>query len=292
MTVRLINNSELKKWLRRMPILLLGAAVYAFSVAVFVNRADLMLGGATGLSIVINRLTGFPIGTMVIIMNIPLFIFGAKDMGRDFLIGSLIGMVSSSLLIDVFEYIPAIHGLSQERLLSAGVGGALCGAGTGLVMSAGGSTGGTDIVALLIGKRIKSISIGRWILITDIIIILAGTVVLHDFMAAIYSIVSMYIATTAVDAVLYGANMSVVAMIVTKKAKEMAASILKDVNRGVTILNAKGGYTDEEQGVLMCAVGRRQLVTLKRIVRQTDSDAFVIVSEAKEIVGNGFKETI
>lgn len=275
-----------------MPVLLLGSAVYAFSVTMFINHADLMMGGATGLSIVINRLTGFPVGIMVIAMNLPLFIVGAKDMGRDFLIGSLIGMIASSLLIDAFEYLPQIHGLREERLLAAGVGGALCGAGIGLVMSAGGSTGGTDIVALLIGKRVQSVSVGRWILITDIIIILAGAVILQDYMAAIYSAVSMYISTTAVDGVLYGANMSVVAMIVTKKAKLLASSILKDINRGVTVLNARGGYTGEEQSVLMCAVGRRQLVALKRVVRQTDPDAFVIVSEAKEIVGNGFKETI
>lgn len=285
-------KNELMKWLKRLPVLLLGATLYAASVAVFISRADLIVGGLTGLSLILNRLTGMPIGLMVIVFNIPLFIFGAKDMGRDFLIGSLIGMLSSSVLIDAFEALPAIAELASERLLSAGIGGAMCGAGIGLVMAAGGSTGGTDILALLVGKRITTISIGRWILISDVVIVGLGALIFNDFMAAIYSGVSMYISTTAVDGVLYGTNMSVVAFIVSKKSKELAEAIIKGVQRGVTVLDGHGGYTGVQQGILMCAVGRRQLASLKRVVKLNDPEAFVIVSEAKEIMGNGFKQTV
>ncbi len=272
---------------------LVGCALYALAVVLFIQPAQMMMGGVAGISLIVNRLTGFPMGVFITIVNIPLFIAGYKKMGKEFFFGSLIGMAVSSAFIDLFAYlIPQLDGLSSDRLLASVFGGVLSGAGLGLVMGAGASTGGTDIVALLINQKSEALSLGRVILISDICIVLIGVFILGDYMAALYTGVMMYASAATLDGVLYGVNVASVVLIITSKPEELTRAVIQTLERGITILPAKGGYTNRDTNVLLCSIGRRQLTLLKRIIRQVDPDAFFIVQEAKEVIGLGFKKLV
>jgi uncharacterized membrane-anchored protein YitT (DUF2179 family) len=274
-------------------LILIGCSLYSIAIVLFIIPSQMMMGGVTGISLIINRLIGFPVGILIAIINIPLFLAGFKSMGRDFFIGSLIGMFFSSVLIDVYKaLLPAMPEIVSDRLLASVLGGALSGVGLGLVMAAGASTGGTDIVALLLNKKAEGISLGRLILISDIIIVLVGVIILGDYMAALYTGVMMYASAAVLDGVIYGVNIASVVLIITSKPEEITSAVIETLERGVTILPAKGGYTNRDTNVLLCSLGRRQLGLLKRIIRQADPDAFFIVQEAKEVIGLGFKKLV
>ena len=145
-------------------------------------------------------------------------------------------------------------------------------------------------MALLFNKQVESLSLGRIILITDLVIILTGTAIFHDIQAALYTAVAMYAASLSIDSVLYGANIASVVFIITKKPEPLSLALMNELNRGLTVLNGRGAYTGGPQNVLICAIGRRQLSLLKRIVKMNDPEAFVIIGEAKEIMGEGFKK--
>jgi uncharacterized membrane-anchored protein YitT (DUF2179 family) len=280
----------LKNLLLHALLVVLGAAIYAVAVSCFYVPAKLMSGGATGIALILNRLFSIPVGVVMIVTNIPLFFLGYRKMGREFFILSIVGVVSSSLLIDFFSLIiPEIPALYSDHLLSAALGGAIAGVGLGMSIAVGGSTGGSDILALLFNKHVESISVGRIILITDLVIILTGAAIFRDISAALYTFVAMYAASVALDSVLYGANIASLVFIVTQKPEPVSLALMQDLDRGLTVMNGRGGYTGAPQNVLICAIGRRQLSRLKRIVKLNDPGAFVIVSEAKEVMGEGFK---
>lgn len=272
-------------------VIIVGCSFYALAVTLFISPNKLMTGGLTGIALITNRLLGFPVGIAIIVLNVPLFIMGFKILGKRFIAGSFAGMVISSILIDVFEKaIPAVEGLTDDRLLAACFGGAFMGIGLGLVLSAGSNTGGTDILAILIGKKAQSMPLGRLILMADIVIVSGGTMIFGDYIAALYTFVAMYISSAALDAVLYGANTASVAFIITAEREAVTNELIGGLKRGVTMLDARGGYTKKDTGLLICSIGRRQVAQLKKIVRESDPGAFVIISEAKEVMGNGFRE--
>jgi uncharacterized membrane-anchored protein YitT (DUF2179 family) len=271
-------------------LVFIGSVIYASAVRCFFIPANLMSGGVTGVSLILNRLFSLPVGIMMIIFNIPLFIFGFRKMGRDFFILSMAGAAVSSLAIDILGVIlPDIPELYGDRLLASVLGGAISGIGLGITIAAGGSTGGSDIITLLFNRRLESLSLGRAVLILDLLIILTGTIIFRDISAGLYTVVAIYVVSVSIDSVLYGANIASVVFIVTKKPEPLTLALTNELNRGLTILNGRGGYTGSTQNVLICAIGRRQLSHLKRIIRLNDPDAFVIVSDAKEVMGLGFK---
>ena len=274
----------------RILVILLGAAVYALAVELFYVAADLTTGGLTGVALILNKLFPLPVGVLTLVMNIPLFLLGYKSMGRYFFITSLVGVVASSVAIDLFSVsLPVIPALQADRLLCSVLGGALSGAGLGIVMAAGGSTGGVDIIGLLFSRRQDGLSLGRLIMLMDIVIVVANTLIFHDVAAALYTAIAMYLSGVVLDSVMYGANIASVAFIITKKSAEIAGTLIETLGRGVTVLNGTGAYTGEPQSLLICAIGRRQISHMKRIVRSCDPNAFLIVSEAREVLGKGFQ---
>lgn len=282
--------SDKRRQIWRIALIILGAAIYALAVELFYVSAGLTTGGLTGVALILNKLIPLPVGVMVLAMNIPLFLLGYKSMGRYFFFTSLIGVVASSLAIDLFSVsLPVIPALTADRLLCSVLGGAMSGMGLGLVMAAGGSTGGVDIVGLLLSRKQDGLSLGRLIMLMDIVIVAANTLIFRDIAAALYTAIAMYLSGVVLDSVMYGANIASVTFIITKKADEIAKTLIETLGRGVTILNGTGAYTGEPQSLLICAIGRRQLSHMKRLVRGCDPNAFIIVSEAREVFGNGFQ---
>ena len=191
----------LRRYIWRALLILLGAALYAFGVEMFYAPAGLTTGGLTGISLILNKLVHLPVGVMTFVMNIPLFFLGYKSMGRFFFVLSVVGVLASSLWIDLFAVIlPAVPAFADDRMLCCVLGGAITGLGLGVIMAAGGSTGGTDIVGLLLSRKHEELSLGRVILIADVVIVVANTVIFKDLSAAGYTAIAMYIATVVIDA--------------------------------------------------------------------------------------------
>jgi uncharacterized membrane-anchored protein YitT (DUF2179 family) len=264
-----------------------GAGVFAFGVAAFIRPINAPLGGVSGIAQVISHVSGWPMGVLIIILNIPLFLLSWRELGIRFIAGSLYGMVLFSILIDVLDgHVPV---LTENPLLSALYGGVLYGAGLALVYMRGATTGGSDIVVKLIQRRMEHLSMGRVTLIINVMIISGAAVVFQSIESALFAIVVQYVASSVMDAMLHGVDNSSVALIITTDPKSMSDAINADLKRGVTGLSGRGMYTNDDKTVLMVAVRRHELGLLKRIVRAQDNSSFVITLNTNEVLGKGFK---
>ncbi len=267
-------------------LILLGGGLLALAISVFLQPHGIVTGGVTGLSIMLNHLVpAVPTGTAVLVLNIPLFILGWKVSGRRYFVYSLIGTSSASVLIDVFALLPKTD---LEPLLAALFGGLIMGAGMGLVFRRGASTGGTDILAGALRKKWPHMPMGQLILIIDVFVLSLSGLVFGGLRYILYAAVALFVSSKTIDALLYGLNTARVATIISEHPKELCAALTTQLRRGVTVLSGEGGYSGKPRPVLMCAVSRTQITPLKRAVKAVDPNAFVILSEAGEVLGEGF----
>ena len=271
------------KWI---PQTVLGSAVFAAGFAFFLEPNDLSPGGISGLALVLVELLQFgSVGTLSILINLPLFIMGGVKIGKRFFIGSLIGMLLSSLLIDGFT---ALHLPVVEPVISIVYGGVLCGLGVGIVFAAGTSTGGSDILVRLLKLKYRNVPIGQISLTFDALVVLLTGLVFHDMNKALYTGITVYLCGKMVDAVVYRFDYSKVALIISKEYETIAKEIGKKLDRGATFLRGEGSYTGKETKVVLVAIRKQQLAELKELVMELDPDAFVIVQEAHQVLGDGF----
>lgn len=262
-----------------------GTLVCAIGISLFLAPHAVVSGGVSGIAIIINRFTGFPIGVAVLLMNIPLFIAGALVLGKSFGIKSLYGAFIFSLFLDA-----ASTGviLTQNILMSALFGGTLLGIGFGFIFLTGATTGGTDIVAALGNKAIPAIDLGKWFFICDIIIISAGAVFLQNTELLLAGVVALFLNSWVLDYVISGFNMSKMVYIISEQSEQISAEIMKTLHRGVTGIKSIGMYTKGERTMLMCIVKNFELHKLESIVESIDSSAFIILTQAHKIQGEGF----
>ena len=279
----------MKKWINKVGWIsntVLGGAIFALGFDLFLLPHELNSGGVSGLSMVLVRLLGFgSVGLFQILINIPLFLLGGLKIGKKFFIGSIIGMASSSLFIDLFSVIPAPE---TEVLLAIVYGAALCGLGIGLVFSAGTSTGGSEIVVRLLKLKWRNVSVGAFCLLFDVIVAVLTGIVFKDVTKTLYTGITVFITSQVLDIVVYRFDYSKVAMIITKEYAAVAKQIGGQLQRGVTLLHGEGAYSGVETKVVLTAVKRRQLAELKELVTNIDPDAFIIVQEAHQVLGDGF----
>ena len=265
---------------------IVGSAMFALGFALFLEYHGLNAGGITGLSMIIVKLTGFgTVGLLTAIINLPLFTIGGIKIGKEFFILSLFGMVSSSGLIDVFGLLPKPV---IDPLISAVYGGAVCGLGLGIVFSTGGSTGGSDIIVRLLKLRWQNVPIGVINMCFDGIVAVLTGVVFMDIQNALYSGIAIFVCGKIIDAVVYSFDYSKVALIISPHHEEIARVIAEKLDRGATYLNGEGSYTKAEKKVVLTAVKRQQVTDLKRLVVEIDPDAFIIVQDAHQVLGDGF----
>ena len=266
----------------------IGCIIYALSFVLFVIPRDLAPGGISGLAIVLNHFFSvIPVGKTIIILNAPLFLLSLKRLGKGFLWRSIYATVASSLLIDLL--IPYTRDFSVDMLLSAIYGGVVMGIGIGIIFRFFGSTGGTDLLAQLLSERI-GLSFGTTLLIIDTCIIALSGVAFHSVTIPLYSIVSLYISSKAIDLVQEGLSFSKAAWVVSSRPDSVASRIMTDLDRGVTKFTAAGGFTGERKEVVFCVVPQSQITHLKQIVHEIDPDAFVAIMDVTETLGLGFKE--
>lgn len=267
-------------------VIVLGTLVYAAGFEFFLYPNSIIVGGLSGIAMIINLLTDLPVGVLTIVLNIPLFILAWKYFGKHFIVGSLVGVVLSSLFIDFFATLKLSP--TDDMLLACVIGGGVKGIGLGMVYYAGATTGGVDIVAKFLRRRFPYINFGTLVLVMDCVIIVAFALIFNNIEGALYAILAMVVVSKMIDLVLYGIDNSNVCYIISEKSEELIENITGTLHRGVTILEGEGAYSHKSKQVLFCVIKRPQISAIRKMIRDIDEDAFFIVTDAKNVFGRGF----
>lgn len=266
--------------------ILLGSALFALGFDLFLEPNELNAGGISGLAMIFVHVTKLgSVGLISMILNVPLFLLGGKKIGKRFFLGSFIGAFATSLFLDLFARIPVP---GTDVLLSAIYGGILAGAGLGIVFVVGASTGGSDIVVRLLKQRYRNVPIGKISMALDVLIVSLTGLVFRDVTRALYGGIALFATSKIIDAVVYSFDYSKVAMIISKQYAAIAAQIVEKLDRGVTYLDGQGYYSGQDTKVILTAVKKQQLAELKELITEIDPDAFIILQEAHQVLGDGF----
>lgn len=276
-------------WSRVAPYvwIVLAAALYALGFNWCYATNHIGSGGLTGVGQILHYLVpAIPVGGSVLVMNVPLFLLGWKFLGGKLLVSSLFAMTCVSLCVDwegaLFTFQP------MEPILAAVFGGVLCGAAIGWVLRQGATTGGTDLIARLLKIKLAWLPMGKLLMAVDLAVIIGVGVTFRSLESALYGVISLYIMGMVMDRVLYGMDTSKVAYIISDRYKDIAAAVM-ELRRGVTILNGEGAYTGQDKKVLMVAFKQKEIVQIKNLVNEIDPVAFLIVCDAHDVLGEGFK---
>ena len=270
-------------WLTK---IIVGCAVFSFGFDVFLEPNGLNAGGISGIAMLITHMTGFgTVGVLSALINLPLFFFGGKKIGMKFFVGSILGTIFLSVFLDLFLLIPPVE---TEPLLGALYGGIICGVGLGIVFMSGASTGGMDIVVRLLKQKFRHLNIGTISIALDFIVAALTAFVYGDIANMLYVLIAVFLSGQVVDAVVYKFDYSNVAYIISREHQQIADAINDRLERGVTYLYAQGYYSGNDTKVILTAVKRGQLAALKELVVSIDPNAFIIMQEAHQVLGDGF----
>ena len=264
------------------------ALVYAVGFDGFYAPNRIGFGGVTGVGQVLHTLFPvLPVGGVALVLNLPLFFLGWRLLGGRLLVSSLFAMTLSSLLVDLLALLIPFQPL--DPMLAAVCGGAMVGLALGIIFTQGATTGGTDLAARLLKLKLPWLSLGKLLLFLDLAVIALSALVFGSLRTALYGVISQTVSAFVTDTVLYGLDSAKVAYIISDRFQAVCSAIARDLERGVTILHGEGGWSGADKRVLLVAFKQRQIVSLKRAVKETDPDAFLIVCDAREVLGNGFR---
>ena len=267
-------------------VIAVGAVLMGVALSVFMVPFKIAPGGASGLATVLHYLTGLRVSVLIPLINIPIFIIGIIRLERDFLVKSVFGTVVLSIATETAAILPPP---TSDPLISAVFGGAVMGIGISAVLSRGGTTGGTDILVLVIRRSFSEVSVGRLYLLIDGAVIAMAGLAFSSGEGIFYSAVSLVVSTYMTDAALEGLNLARLVYIISDSNREICDRIYAELKRGVTGLNSVSMYSGRSGRILMCVIRKGQLSKLKKIIQDIDKDAFVIICDAKEVMGSGFK---
>ena len=264
-----------------------GGFVFALGLSCFVSPAQIAPGGVSGMSIIVNYLTGLPVGTLNMAINIPLLLLAWKFLGRRFTLKTLKSVFIQSLMIDLAAaFLPVYTG---ERIMAALFGGVGIGMGLAPVFMRGSTTGGTDIVSRLIQLRFRHLSIGKLLFAVDVMVLLISTAVFRNIETGLYGMITIYTTGKILDGILYGMDTGKVILVISDHSRKIASRLMNELERGVTLLHAEGAWSGQERKILLCAVRAAQYYQVEEIVKREDPDAFTILMEANQITGEGFR---
>lgn len=265
---------------------ILGSFVISIGISLFLLPNQLSSGGIAGIGTIIYYLLKIPMGTTIILLNIPLFLISILKIGKSFFVKSLIGTISLSIFID---WLDKFKPLTQDRFLACIYGGIIIGVGTAIILKVNSSTGGTDMVTYIAKKYKPSIRTGNIIVIIDIIIVTLNMFFFREIEIGLYSGIAIYLMGKIIDILFEGIDFTKLIFIVSKKSEEIAEKIGKSIERGTTGIYGKGMYTNEERLILMCAVTRRDVSKVTEIAKKIDKNSFIIITNSREVLGQGFK---
>lgn len=271
--------------------IIIGCIICALSYAVFLIPHQIVPGGVTGIAMLLHFLYHTPVGLAAIILNIPLFIIAIRILGVSYGIKSVIAIFITNLLIDFFVYTIKIPTPTNNTVLAALYGGLLLGAGLGLVFRGGASTGGTDIVGQIL-TRFTNLSVGMWIMIVDFVVITLAGVTTGSFELALLGYLALFLSSKVIDLVLEGMDYARAAFIISTKQDKIIDGIYDKMRRGVTVLDGYSPYTKKKRPVIMCVITKKETHIFKSLIEDIDDNAFVILTDVFEVLGQGFRRRI
>ena len=266
---------------------IIGALIMALGVSLFLLPNQLSSGGVAGVATITYYLLKIPMGTMILLINVPLFMMAFFKVGKSFFVKSLIGTIALSYFIDFFD---KFEPLTNDRFLACIYGGILLGLGTAIILKVNSSTGGSDIVSFIVKEYKPNVKVGNLIMIIDIIIVALNVVFFKEIEIGLYSAIAIYLMGKMIDILFEGIDFTKLLLIISDKTEEIAEEIGEKVQRGATGIYGKGMYTNEDKLILMCAASRGDVNRIKVIAKKIDQHAFIIITNSREVVGLGFKK--
>lgn len=285
-----MNKKSAFVWAADLCVYVAGGAMYSVAVLLFLSANEISPGGLTGIATVLNYLFMLPVGTVMFLLNIPILIIGFMKLGGVFILKTTLATVIISVILDISEGLLPV--VKIDPILAAVFGGLLMGLGISMFMLRGATTGGVDIIAKLINRRFPHITVGRLMLLADAFVVAISAFAYKNIESALYSVIALYASSRVIDMMLYGADKGKIVYIITEESAEMSREIMSLVKRGVTVLEVTGAYTGRRLKMLMCTVRRNEVSAVCRLVREFDKKAFIVIAEAGEILGEGFKSTV
>lgn len=267
-------------------LIILGTMIMSVATSLFLLPNQLSSGGFSGIATITYYLFNWKMGTVILLLNIPLFILAFIRIGREFVFKSIIGTVFLSQFIDFFD---RFNALTTDRFLACIYGGILIGIGTSLILKAHGSTGGSDMVSYIVRSFKPNLSTSNLIVIFDAIVIALNVIFLKKLEIGLYSAISIYLMGKVIDVVFEGIGFSKMIFIISNKYKNISDEISKNVLRGVTGIYSKGMYTDDKKMMLMCIASRREIIEIKQIANRVDPKSFTVITNVREVYGKGFR---
>lgn len=266
---------------------IIGALIMALGVSLFLLPNQLSSGGVAGVATITYYLLKIPMGTMILLINVPLFMMAFFKVGKSFFVKSLIGTIALSYFIDFFD---KFEPLTNDRFLACIYGGILLGLGTAIILKVSSSTGGSDIVSFIVKEYKPNVKVGNLIMIIDIIIVALNVVFFKEIEIGLYSAIAIYLMGKMIDILFEGIDFTKLLLIISDKTEEIAEEVGEKVQRGATGIYGKGMYTNEDKLILMCAASRGDVNRIKVIAKKIDQHAFIIITNSREVVGLGFKK--
>ena len=273
------------KWAYDLSLVIIGTAIYAGGVYFFTEPNGIAPGGVVGVATGMYALFGTSVGIMTFLINIPLLVAGAIYLGKNFIIKTLVSLITFTILLDyIYVYFPVY---TDDKVIASIFGGLLMGLGLGIVYLRDGSTGGMDISNRLILRKFPNMRMGSIIFITDAFVVLFAVLAFKDINVLLYSGITIFISTKLVDELLYGTNERKMLLVITDKQKDITDTILA-MQRGVTVIKAIGGFSGEEKSVIICVTAKNEYYRFRRAIEAKDKNAFIIIANAGEVLGKGF----
>ncbi len=269
-------------------LILTGCAITGLAYPLFLIPHHFVPGGVSGIAMIGNFFSGLPVGALIMVLNIPVFLLGLKTMGKKYVLNSLAGMVVSSVFIDFFDKVLKVPSATDNPVLASIYGGVMLGVGLGIVFRGRASTGGSDIIGMVISKY-AGVSLGFGIMITDFIIISASGFVMHSLEAPLYGYLVLFLSTKVIDLVLEGWSYSKMVLITSSRTDEIADYILHGLDRSGTALRSRSLYLNREGEIILTVIHRKQLADLRTSIRKIDPEAFVVIHDTYDVLGKGFK---
>ena len=287
-----MKQKQVVKKIFRYVFITFTAALYAVGIALFLNPNNLAPGGISGIAIILKKMfPGLPgVGMLILLINIPILAVGIKKFGIKFILSTMYSLIESSVLIDILPIVFNVNGVTDNKMLASVIGGATFGLGMGLMFRLDTTTGGLDIIVKIIKQKKPHLKTGQIYFLLDVVILAASAMAFKDVEVALYAAIAIYVSTVVMDRAIYGGDEATLVYIISEKRELIARRMMKEVNVGATMIQAKGAYSNETTEVIMCVMKKQTLVKVRNILKQTDSGAFMIVSSANEVFGQGFKD--
>ena len=289
MNIAYIRNHKKLKTVFEFISFFVGVIIFSAGVGLFITPGGIAIGGFTGISIIINNLTSFPVGILIIILNIPMFAICAKIFGIKFIFKTIIGVIASSVFIDIFGALdPFKEVLSYE--LCALFGGVLQGVGLGIIYLNGYTTGGSDLVIWLLKLKFPHMTTGFILFVFDSVVVTIAALIARDAQMVLYSAIAIFSYTKVLDTILGSGDRANLAFVISDKYTDISDNIMEILGRGVTVIESRGWFTKESKPMIMCVIDRSQIYSLRNIINDHDPNAFFILADAREVIGLGFKD--